>query len=108
MSSFSKDFFKSLGTESYAQYSTKRKLSGLGLPPTREEYIRLYLADEMRLHSGNKRIRKKKAQRSLARSWKVRLMLQPIARRVNYAEIGRDMFKVATPASTTGLPYYKV
>lgn len=101
------DFFKSLGTESYVQYSTKRKLSGLGLPPTREEYIRLYLADEMRLHSGCKRIRKKKAQRSLVHSWEGRLMLQPLVYRVNYAQIGRDMFKVATPASTTGLFYYK-
>ena len=107
MSSFSQDFFKSLGTESYVQYSTKRKLSGLGLPPTRDEYIRLYLADEMRLHSGNKRIRKKKAKRSLVHSWKGRLMLQPLVYRVNYAQIGRDMFKVATPASTTGLFYYK-
>ena len=102
----SRDFFKSLDTEGYLKHSTNRKLSGLGLPPTREEYIRLYLADEMRLHSGNKRIRKKKAQRSLIRSWKVRLMLQPYARRVNYAQIGRDMFKVE-PMPATGLSYYK-
>ena len=103
----SQDFFKSLDTEGYLKHSTNRKLSGLGLPPTREEYIRLYLADEMRLHSGCKRIRKKKAQRSLVRSWEGRLMLQPLVYRVNYAQIGRDMFKIATPASTTGLFYYK-
>ncbi len=105
MSSLSRDFFKSLDVEGYLKYSTKRKLSGLGLPPTREEYIRLYLAEEMRKHSGCKRIRKKKAQRSLIRDWKVLLVAQPLARRVNYAQIGRDMFKVE-PISVSEIFYY--
>jgi len=102
----SQDFFKSLDTEGYLKYSTNRKLSGLGLPQTREEYIRLYLADEMRQHSGCKRIRKKKAQWSLIRDWKVLLVTLPIARLVNYAQIGRDMFKVE-PLPATELFYYK-
>jgi len=107
VSSLSRDFFKSLDVEGYLKYSTNRKLSGLGLPPTREEYIRLYLAEEMRKHSGCKRIRKKKAQRSLVHSWKVLLVAMPLARLVNYAQIGRDMFKVEPMPAATGLSYYK-
>lgn len=59
-----------------------------------EEYIEMFLASEMEKQRGRKRLRKKKAKRVLRRRW---LMLQTarlFSRRVNYAEVGRQMFTV--------------
>jgi len=36
-----------------------------------------------------------------------RVVAMPLARLVNYAQIGRDMFKVEPMSATTGLFYYK-
>lgn len=64
------------------------------LPDTRVEFIREHLAYEMRLHRGNKRIRKKRAKRSLRAKWHVLQMASLIARRVDYSAFGRAAFSV--------------
>ena len=75
-------------------------------PMGRDEYVRIALADEMRRHTGCKRIRKKKAKIVLARRWTARTMALPIARRLNYSEMVRDMFKVEPMPSPTGRTYH--
>lgn len=60
----------------------------------RAEFIKRYLAWEMSRHRGRKHLRKKKALRVLARKWLARTLAIPISRRLNYAEIGRQLLAV--------------
>lgn len=61
---------------------------------TREDYVRTHLSSEMRRHRGNKRIRKKRAKAALRRRWLLVRMAAPIARRLDYAEVGRRIISV--------------
>lgn len=81
-------------------------LSQVYTPVGKDEYVRTHLADEMRRHTGCKRIRKKKAKRVLARRWLARRLAAPIARRLDYSEMARHMFKVEPLPSPTGLTYH--
>lgn len=62
-----------------------------GVLPTRADFIKENLAGEMSRHRGRKRLRKKKALRVLANKWLARTLAMPISRRLNYAEIGRQI-----------------
>lgn len=65
---------------------------------SRDRFIKKYLTLEMRLHSGNKRIRKKKAKRVLQRIWRIQrlgtMMSEMVSRRINYQSIARQIFSV--------------
>jgi hypothetical protein len=63
-----------------------------------EDYLKQNLTLEMSRQRGSKRIRKKNAKRVLIQRWRFgRLglsMAMPILRRMNYSEVGRQMFSV--------------
>ena len=75
-------------------------------PMGKDEYVRTHLVNEMRRHTGCKRIRKKKAKRVLARRWMARTLARPLARRINYSEMARQIFKVEPLPAPTGLFYH--
>lgn len=60
----------------------------------RDEYVKANLASEMRRHRGRKRIRKKKAKRALRQRWGFLQMGRMLSRRINYTEIGKQVFTV--------------
>ncbi len=63
-----------------------------------DHFIEKYLTQEMRSHSGNKRIRKKKAKRALQRIWRIQrlgfMMSEMVSRRIDYQSIARQIFSV--------------
>lgn len=73
---------------------------------TKAEYVATHLLGEMRRYKGNKRIRKKRAKAALHRRWQFLRMAAPIARRLDYAEIGRQVFSVEPLPNPVGLLYY--
>jgi len=66
---------------------------------TCDEYIKFFLANEMRNHSGRKRLRKKKAKAALQQRWGIHQLIRPLFRRLNYTAICRKIFTVAAPHS---------
>lgn len=64
-------------------------LSKLGALPNLPDFIRQGLAEQMRKENGNKRIRKKRAKKSLRFTWAMVRMIQPSCRRINYTEFAR-------------------
>lgn len=80
-------------------------------PPcvSRDRFIQKYLIQEMRLHSGNKRIRKKKAKRVLQRIWRIQrlgtMMSEMVSRRIDYQSIARQIFSVQ-PMPESALAIY--
>ena len=90
------------------QYATASLNIRLGSLPSREDYIRENLRSSMRLQSGNKRIRKKRAKASLRIQWKLLLAFSRIAsRRINYSEIGRRLLAVQPLPQGAEPIYYK-
>jgi len=71
-------------------------------PSTREEFVRSRLEGEMRRHRGKKRLRKKKAQRALEHLWLLRTLAKPVARRLDYATLARQLFPVEPMPPVTG------
>lgn len=66
---------------------------------TCDEYIKFFLPNEMRNHSGRKRLRKKKAKAALQQRWRIQQLTRPLFRRINYTAICRKIFTVAAPHS---------
>jgi len=61
---------------------------------TRDVFIKANLEAEMRRHRGKKRIRKKKAKRSLRAKWYAYQFTRLISQRRDYAKIGRAAVSV--------------
>lgn len=70
-------------------------LAKLGMLPSLPDFIRRELPQQMRKERGNKRVRKKRAKKSLRFTWGMVMAMQAMRpRRINYAEIGRAMFPI--------------
>jgi len=63
-------------------------------PSTKEEFVRERLFGEMSRHRGKKRLRKKKAKHALERLWLARTLARPLARRLDYAALARQLVSV--------------
>ncbi len=63
-------------------------------PATKGEFVRERLLNEMRNHRGKKRLRKKKAKHALERLWLARTLARPLARRLDYAALAKQLVSV--------------
>ena len=70
---------------------------------TKREFLRKNLTTEMRRHRGSKRLRKKKAVRTLTIQWVAHRMRSGISRRINYTQIGQRLFPVEPMPPASGL-----
>lgn len=73
---------------------------------TQDEYVKARLAARMKQETGKKRLRKKrlrkkKAQAALRFEHRLFGLARPLARRINYAEVARQVFSVEP------FPFYK-